>query len=396
MIDITKGAYRKYFLIAIIYFTVGLNDIIGVLILPLYFLEQGISPELITLVIGITIVPMIIKFLWGSIVDYFIRFGRKPFIIFGGLIDAFSLFILAFIDPSIFLLPFAIFLFVSWCGLGFLSASLDALAISISFEGERGKINGAKGVGINIGQVIGALLLPFIVKNLDYNMLFLIVGFFILLIILFPLIIKEVKIVEKEKKVGAILIQEFKKRTTLLMAIFAVFVTMSSGIILLIAPIWMNMGLNLNIIQVGFITMIFTISMAFGSLIGGIIADRFNRKNSLYLLIFFSILFSILLIFTNTPLNFAIVYGIIGFLQGCYFSSFSAMFMDVTNPRIGATQFSIFNGLANLGSISASIISGFLYVTLGISLLFLFSACIFGPSLILLYFIKLKKKNSII
>lgn len=396
MLDITKGVYRKYFLIAILYFTVGLNDIIGVLILPLYFLEQGIPPELITLVIGVTIVPMIIKFLWGSIIDYYIRFGRKPFIIFGGLIDVFSLVILAFIDPNIFLLPFAIFLFISWCGLGFLSASLDALAINISFEGERGKINGAKGAGINIGLVIGALLLPFIVKNLDYNMLFLIVGFFILPIILFPVTIKEAKIIEKQQKVGAILIQEFKKRTTLLMAIFAVFVTMSSGIILLIAPIWMNMGLKLNIIQVGFITMIFTISMAFGSLIGGIVADRFDRKNSLYLLIFVSILFSILLIFTNTSLNFAIVYSIIGFLQGCYFSLFGAMFMDATNPRIGATQFSIFNGLANLGSVSASMISGFLYVTLGISLLFLFSACIFGPSLILLYFIKLKKKNSII
>ena len=394
MLDITKGVYRKYFLIGGLYFTVGLNDIICVLILPLYFLEQGIHPELITLVIGITIIPMVIKFVWGGISDYFIRFGRKPFIIFGGLIDVFSLIVLAFINPNIFLLPFAIFLFVSWCGIGFLSASLDALAISISVEGERGKINGAKGAGMNIGLVIGALLLPFVVQNFDYSMLFLIVGFLLLPIILFPLIIKEVKIVEKQQKVRVLLIQEFKKRTTLLMAIFAVFVTMSSGVILLITPIWMNMGLNLDITQVGFITMLFTIAMVFGSLIGGVVADRFDRKDSLYILIFVSILFSILLIFTDTWLNFAIVYSIIGFLQGCYFTSFSAMFMDVTNPRIGATQFSIFNGLANLGFMSTSIISGFLYVTLGISLLFLCSACVFVPSLVLLYFIKLEKKNS--
>ncbi len=396
MLDITKKVYPRYFLIGSLYFTVGLNNIIGVLILPLYFLEQEISPELITFVISITIVPMIIKFVWGGIADHFIRFGRKPFIIFGGLIDVFSLFILAFIDPKIFLLPFAIFVFISWCGIGFLSASLDALAISISVEGERGKINGVKGAGMNIGIAVGALLLPLIAKNLGYNMLFLIVGFFISPIILFPFFIKEVKIVEKKQKVAALLIQEFKKKTTLLMSIFAVFVTMSSGIILLIAPIWMNTGLKLDITQVGFITMIFTIAMLFGSLIGGIVTDNYVRKNTLYILIFISILFSILLIFTNTWLNFTVVYSIIGFLQGCYFTSFSAMFMDITNPRIGATQFSIFMGLANLGVVSTSVLSGFLFVTLGISRLFLYSAWVFGPSLIILYFINLKKKNSVI
>jgi MFS family permease len=49
---------------------------------------------------------------------------------------------------------------------------------------------------------------------------------------------------------------------------------MSSGMILLAAPIWMVQGLELDIILVGFVTMLFTIAIAIGSIIGGILADK--------------------------------------------------------------------------------------------------------------------------
>jgi len=64
--------------------------------------------------------------------------------------------------------------------------------------------------------------------------------------------------------------------------------------------------------------------------------------------------------------------------------------MDATNPRIGATQFSIFTSLSNLGNISASAASGTLLVLLGFNCVFLYSAWIFGPVMLLLYFIKIE------
>jgi len=67
--------------------------------------------------------------------------------------------------------------------------------------------------------------------------------------------------------------------------------------------------------------------------------------------------------------------------------------MDVINPRIGATQFSILTGLANLGMVNiGSGSGGILVAMLGFSRVFLYSAWVFGPALLILYLIKLKKR----
>ena len=393
MIDITKRGYLRYFLFGSLYFTYGINSVFLGLILPLYFLGQGMSPALITVLISIMWIPLFIKFVWGGIVDYFIRFGRKPFIVSGGLLTVFCLFILSYLNPGNSLILFVIIDFMSWVGVGFLTISLDALVISTTAETERGKINGTMFAAQNVGLAGGDLLFPFIAKTLGYNMVFLTAGFIILPIVLFPLIIKEKKFVKKPQKVGTLLIQEFKKRTTFIIAIFAVLVTMSSGMILLIAPIWMNTDLKLDITQVGLITMLFTIAIAIGSIIGGIFADKLGRKTTLYILIFISILFTVLLIFTNSWEYFTLIYCIIGFLQGGYSSAVVAIFYDVTNPRIAATQYAIFTSLFNFGIMIAQTISGPLYVILGVSRVFLYSAWIFGPALLILYFIRLKKSD---
>ena len=393
MIDITKRGYLRYFLFGSLYFTYGINSVFLGLILPLYFLGQGMSPALITVLISIMWIPLFIKFVWGGIVDYFIRFGRKPFIVAGGLLTVFCLFILSFLNPGNALIPFVIIDLMSWVGVGFLTISLDALVISTTAETERGKINGTMFAAQNVGLAGGDLLFPFIAKTLGYHTVFLTAGFIILPIVLFPLIIKEKKFVKKPQKVGTLLIQEFKKRTTFIIAIFAVLVTMSSGMILLIAPIWMNTDLKLDITQVGLITMLFTIAIAIGSIIGGIFADKLGRKTTLYILIFISILFTVLLIFTNSWEYFTLIYCIIGFLQGGYSSAVVAIFYDVTNPRIAATQYAIFTSLFNFGIMIAQTISGPLYVILGVSRVFLYSAWIFGPALLILYFIRLKKSD---
>jgi PAT family beta-lactamase induction signal transducer AmpG len=390
-IDLKESKFFKYFLFSSLYFSFGLNAVFLSLILPLYLLNEEISPELITILISIMVLPMYIKFIWGGIIDYFIRFGRKPFIVFGGLLTVFSLIILSFIDPGSALIPFVIIELTSWVGIGFLTISLDALVISTTVEKERGKINGVMYAAQNGGLAGGALLLPFIAKTLGYNMVFLITGLIILPINLIPLILQENKIKKKTQKFSGVLIQEFKKRKIIVMSIFAVFVMMSSGIILLIAPIWMNLGLHLDITQIGLITMLFTIAIAIGSIFGGILADKLGRKTTLYILILISIFFTALLIFTNSWEYFTLIYCIIGFLQGGYTSPVCAMFMDVTNPRIGATQYSIFISLFNFGIMIGMTVSGSLYVMLGISKVFLYSAWIFGPVLLILYFIKLKK-----
>ena len=86
MIDITNKSYLKYILFASLYFSEGLKWAISVVILPIYFDDLGISPTIIGLAIAIIGIPVMIKFIFGGIVDFFIKFGRKRFVPIRGLI----------------------------------------------------------------------------------------------------------------------------------------------------------------------------------------------------------------------------------------------------------------------------------------------------------------------
>jgi MFS family permease len=108
---------------------------------------------------------------------------------------------------------------------------------------------------------------------------------------------------------------------------------------MIVVPLYANIKLQLDIAQIGLITSVFPISTVFGALVAGPISDKWDRKIILNILILAGIFFSASLIFSKTWLILAILYGILGFLRGGYYVVLSAMFMDITNPRVGATQY---------------------------------------------------------
>ena len=168
---------------------------------------------------------------------------------------------------------------------------------------------------------------------------------------------------------------------------------MNEGIMSFVMPIYMRDGLGINDVQIGFISMILPVFLAVGSLVGGVVTDKIGRKSALYLFIGLNIVFTASLIFADSWWKLSIIYGIIGVLMGGHSTASCALFMDVTNPRIGATQYGIFTGIANVGLNGGGMITGSLVVLLGFTRSFLYAAWVFGPALLVLYFIKIKKSN---
>ena len=119
-------------------FAEGLQAALATTIIPIYLLDKGFSLPLATLVAGIGGAPWYLKFVFGPSTDYFYKFGKKPFIIVGGLIAALSFFLLIYIDPFVYLIPFTLFLFLSHFGITYMDVSCDGWAIQISTERERG------------------------------------------------------------------------------------------------------------------------------------------------------------------------------------------------------------------------------------------------------------------
>jgi len=392
MIDISKRSYLKYLLFGSLYFSEGLISAIALVIVLIYLVEKGFSGPVATLVIGVIMMPWMIKFVFGGIVDKFIRFGRKRFILLGGVLVVIGLFTVAFIDPVVALIPFTCFLFIARSGSAFLDVSADAWAIEISREEERGKINGAMIGGLCAGQAVSSSLIAFIAFNISYRFSFLTAGLFILLIILLPLAIKEVKIVKKRQKIASLLICEFKKKTTQIVASFALTSTIGEGLIIYAVPLYMATVLELNVAQIGLIAAILYISRLTGSLIGGAMSDRWGRKTVLFAFLSPGIVVTAAFIFVNNWESLVLVYGLFGFLMGgSLWATSCAMYMDVTNPRVGATQYSILTGLANFGHLGIPAITGTLIAMLGFGRVFLYAAWAFGIPLLILYLIKLKK-----
>ncbi len=393
MVNIENKRSLKYFVFGNLYFSEGLMIAITTVATSLYLREKAVSIPITTLIVGIVNIPWMLKFVWGPVIDYFRRFGRKTFIILGGTLTISCMVLVSLIDPSVSLFPFTILIFLSHVGIGFIDVSTDAWAIDVSTEKDRGKINGSMYAGQYSAWAIGAAVFPLIGSKFGYNFVYLLNAVLILLILIFPFFVKETITYKLKQRIASLVFKEFKKKTVLMVAIFSPLVFMNEGIMSFVMPIYMRDGLGFNDVQIGFISMILPVFLAVGSLVGGVVTDKIGRKSALYLFIGLNIVFTTSLIFADSWWKLSIIYGIIGVLMGGHSTASCALFMDVTNPRIGATQYGIFTGIANVGLNGGGMITGSLVVLLGFTRSFLYAAWVFGPALLILYLIKIKKSN---
>ena len=394
MIDPIKHRFLKYMLFFNLYFAEGLMIAITTVVTSLYLREQGISIPITTLIVGIVNIPWILKFVWGPIVDHFKKFGRKTFIIFGGLLSVFAMLLASIVDPGVNLIPFALLIFTSHIGIGFIDVSTDAWAIDVSTDRDRGKINGSMFAGQYSAWAIGASILPFIGSNYGYGLAYFTNGLIILLLLIFPFLIKETLKFKIRPKIEPILKNEFAKKTTLLVTLYSPLVFMNEGMLSFIMPIYMRDSLGLGDVQTGLIAAILPVTLAFGSIIGGFATDIFGRKKTLYVLLGLSAVFTASLIFASNWWKLSIIYGIVGFLMGGHSTVSCALFMDITNPKIGATQYGIFTGIANIGLNGGGMITGTMVAVLSFNQTFLYAGWIFGPTILIIYFIRLRKSNN--
>jgi PAT family beta-lactamase induction signal transducer AmpG len=393
MIDITNRSGLKYLLFGSLYVAEGIEFALATLIISYYLSDKGIPVPIVTAIAAGSLLPWTMKFFWGIIADRLIIYGRKKFIILGGLIAALGLFILIFIDPALSLIPFAFFLLFSHIGVSFLDVTADAWAIQISEEKERGKIAGSMYMGLFFGQAGSTIFLAYIASIYSYNMAFIIAGILILLILIFPLVVKEKIIVKKRQKIKSLIIREYKKRTTQLITFLGPVAAVSGGIMYFVVPLYMKNVLNLTLAQTGILASIFPIMMGAGAFVGGIITDKVGRKFALYL--FFggsSIVFASLVLGTEW-ITFTIIYGLVGLMIGGYHAAICALIMDITNPKIGATQYSLITSIFNVGEWTGGTLGGTFVLLLGYGRAFLYSGWFFGPALIVLYLIKIKKSK---
>ena len=210
-------------------------------------------------------------------------------------------------------------------------------------------------------------------------------------IIVFPFFIRETKqIFKSSNNIGKILLNEFKKKKTQIVTLFAFILQFSLGILIIILPWYYADEFKLNITQIGLIMTLTLFVSAMGCLASGIIADRIGKKKLLYVFIIVSLIFIVTLVFADSWLLFTLLYTILVFFQSGYVTVAASLLMDVTNPRVGATQYAILTSFANASLLVGNTVSGAMVSLFGYHRVFLYAAVLLGPPLLVLYLIRKK------
>jgi MFS family permease len=387
-IDMSIKRKFIYFLFTSLYFSEGLYQGLILIVTPIYLIDKGISLPLVTLIAGIGYLPWGLKFVWGGVIDFFHKYGRKKFAVIGTIVGAIGFFILSFIDNYFSLVFFTLFLLLGYVGIGFLDSATDAWAIDISKKNERGKINCSMNIGKWVGQYIGALLIISIAVTFGYSISFMISGLLILVLVLVPLSVKYEDRKIDRLRIWSLIRQEFKKITTRLTTLYFFVIVLQHALFFTLLVLYLKVVLDLNDTYIGIIFALWLVVVVPGSIFGGILSDKYGRKRPLYFFLIIVMITSIIPIFLSDFLHLIISFSVILFFINGIISSNWAMIMDIINPKISAFQHEIICSIVNFGSIIIGSATGTLFVILGADNLFVLVALLTLISILILYTVK--------
>ena len=327
--------------------------------MPTILRNEGVKIEIITSLVAILVLPWVFKFLWAPLVDSLrsSRYGFKTWIFGSQILMGAALVPLIFISPVGHLGYWTFFLVLHAMAAATQDVSIDAMVINVVAEKERGILNGYMQAGMLTGRSVfgGGALWMVSQMGLPPVIILLIISVFITMILL--AFVKEptyIKVVES--RVGNFITnlkESFNKKNTWLAILFALTGAAafeSAGA--LAGPFLID--INVSEESIGFFYAIPVVAaMLIGGFAGGKISDRFSREKSVGIFlsgfVFFVAIISLLMIFNkNTdPIIYFIGFGLMYLFVGAFTASSYALFMDLTNPKLGATQFSTYMAATN-------------------------------------------------
>ena len=391
----------RIFLVTAFYLTEGAP--IGFIwwAMPTLLRKENVAIGSITSLIAILVLPWIFKFIWAPLIDSLRneKRGYKFWIFISQLSMGVALLPLIFIPPQNNFFLWGLFLFIHSFAAASQDVSIDAMVINVIAKNERGKLNGFMNAGMLFGRSIfgGGTLIIAYALGLNYMLILLAaIIFFTMLLLLFveePISSSEIKNQFEVFKNNFSL--SFRKKNTWLAILFAL--TSASAFEAaggLAGPFLTDLKINQETIGIFFAVPV-VIAMFIGGLIGGYVSDKINRKKAVGVFLsgfVASIMFISILSYLNgsaAATGFLSGFTVMYFFVGLFTASSYALFMDLTNPKIGGTQFSTYMAATNGCEAWSVWVAGNIITGYGYSPAFIFMCIVSLLSLIVLKKIKL-------
>jgi len=328
--------------------------------LPTRLRAAGIPVEEITALTSLLVLPWAFKFLWAPLVDTLrtSRWSFRSWIVATQLGMGLTLLPLLGIDLARDFAALVPLLLAHAVLASTQDASIDALCIATVRPEDRGSINGWMQTGMLAGRALlggGAL---FLARHLgDDGVVLLLLGLVWSSLLLVLLATKETAPpLGTRPKRGAFAIalrSAASRRETWAGLFFALVAGAGFEAVGAVAgPYLVDRGFAEEEIAFFFGVLVIA-AMVLGALAGGRLSDRWGRRRSVaaFLLLLGAAIAALAIV--DDAFGSAAGWGLVALLTGVYFgiglftAASYALFMDVTDPRLGATQFSAFMGATN-------------------------------------------------
>ncbi len=380
-----KNLYTGIF--SLNYFTQGVNSGMFISVVPIYILITygTLDPAAIAFMVSIILIPATIKLIYGLLSDKisFKKLGRrKPWIILPASLSGIVWLIIPFLLPSTAADAIRLFtiggLFIAF-GMFMSDTATDGFILDICPKEQLGRTQGfcwsLRAIGIITGGPIVLLTLLF----LPIEFLFICLAIVIIFSSMLTLFIPDIKN-PKDVDVIANLKLIFRRSENWKVFLFSFFIMIGAGVtnifvslyILIEAGLVNPTGATLNSLEdvslyeyQALLTLIFSLGIFAGSIIGGIFTDKKSRRIAVLLSIFF-ISTSILLLLIPVPVILLLIFSaIVGFSNGWGFSSYTAIASEYSQqyPEMDSTYYSICVSFVNFGTLVGLILAVIVFST---------------------------------
>lgn len=372
--------------------------------LPTKLRVAGVPVEEITALTSLLVLPWVFKFLWAPLVDTLrsSRWTLRSWIIAMQVLMGVSLLPLLFLNVQRDFTLVIPFLLLHAFAAATQDASIDALSIASVPSSERGAINGWMQAGMLAGRSLfggGALLLTERVGEQTVIALLIAVVWSSMILVILSKSETAVEMSEAStlSRRGSEFFVRFKEalqqKTTWFGLLFALFSAAGFEAVGAVAgPYMIDRGVSAD--QVGFFFAVpVVVGMLGGALLGGYVSDRIGRRRSVALFLAMFVMNIFVLAASDVMVGSESQWRIVALLSALYFcigmftASSYALFMDITNPQLGATQFSAYMGATNGCEAWSGYTVGKLHTAFGYSAAFTIMSFVSLITLLVLRFI---------
>jgi MFS family permease len=349
--------------------------------------RQGLGPAEIGAFVGSLYLPWGLKWIVGPFVDVFSsdRFGRRRlWIVIAQVFMVATLMIALPVNFTTELKLFTLIILVHNAFSATQDVAIDALAVNALHEDERGLANGLMFSGAYLGQAVGGSGVLFLAPVIGFSNTYFFVGACILLVnVLVALPMREPAGPPRTPRQGSALGVAMREVWRFVVDAFQAFTGTRAawvGVINALLPpgafalglaLQSNLAVELGLddTRVGLLNLWSTVISAIGCVAGGWISDRFGRRRSLALFVAGTTLPTLYLAWAmqhagwimpvppqqpDRPVpphalvavfwSMNLAYNV---FQGLYYGVRTALFMDITTPRVAATQFTAYMAMQN-------------------------------------------------